>query len=140
MPAAMLNVNWRARHSMLEATAAVATGREAAFLARRCLVQPEVSWFGVIAEDTLLLLGKSLPWCEGIIYLGADSDAPCLLMPVYLEPDKPVSLVEESLRKTLALSTGAFAGLPSASRVIDLRGKQPLEASALSDFAQQESP
>ena len=47
----------------------------------------------------LVVLGeeKQLPWVDGVVYLGHDSESPSLLFPTNLQPSVPAALLERSL-------------------------------------------
>jgi hypothetical protein len=51
------------------------------------------------APGLLVILGEEqwLPWVDGVVYLGHDSQAPSLLFPTNLEPSVPAALLERSL-------------------------------------------
>ena len=51
------------------------------------------------APGLLVILGeeKHLPWVDGVVYLGRDTESPSLLLPTNLEPSVPVALLERSL-------------------------------------------
>lgn len=82
--------------------AVVACGEAAKKLAKK-LVATEAGdlakWKGVATPDTLVVLGEtdSLPWVDGVSYLGADMDAPHLLLPTNREPNVPLDLLERAL-------------------------------------------
>ena len=51
------------------------------------------------APGLLVILGeeKRLPWVDGVVYLGHDSESPALLFPTNVEPSVPAALVARSL-------------------------------------------
>ena len=51
------------------------------------------------APGLLVILGeeKWLPWIDGVVYLGHDSESPSLLVPTNLEPSVPAALLQRSL-------------------------------------------
>lgn len=51
------------------------------------------------APGLLVILGeeKQLPWVDGVVYLGHDSQSPSLLFPTNLEPSVPAALLQRSL-------------------------------------------
>ena len=53
------------------------------------------------APGLLVILGeeKRLPWVDGVVYLGRDSQSPSLLFPTNLEPSVPAALLERSLNQ-----------------------------------------
>jgi len=70
-------------------------------LAHRLLREPDsLSHYKAVAGPGLLVvLGeeKWLPWVDGVVYLGHDSQSPSLLFPTNLEPSVPPALLERSL-------------------------------------------
>ena len=78
-----------------------ARGTSATSLAHRLLRDadslPHLKAVG--APGLLVILGeeKWLPWVDGVIYLGHESQVPSLLLPTNLEPSVPVALLERSL-------------------------------------------
>ena len=70
-------------------------------LAHRLLRDPESlsHYKGVAAPGLLVVLGeeKQLPWVDGVVYLGRDSDSPSLLFPTNLEPSVPAALLQRAL-------------------------------------------
>lgn len=51
------------------------------------------------APGLLLILGeeKELPWVDGVVYLGHESELPSLLFPTNLAPSVPTALLERAL-------------------------------------------
>jgi hypothetical protein len=51
------------------------------------------------APGLLVILGeeKRLPWVDGVVYLGRDSESPSLLFPTNLEPSVPAALLQRSV-------------------------------------------
>lgn len=51
------------------------------------------------AQGLLVILGeeKRLPWVDGVVYLGHDSESPSLLFPTNLEPSVPAALLARSI-------------------------------------------
>ena len=49
--------------------------------------------------DGIILLGEaaSLPWVDGVSYLGSDERAPHLLLPTNREPNVPLDLLQQAL-------------------------------------------
>ena len=78
-----------------------ARGPAATSLAHRLLRDPDSlsHYKGVSAPGLLVILGeeKRLPWVDGVVYLGHDSQAPSLLFPTNLEPSVPAALLQRSL-------------------------------------------
>jgi hypothetical protein len=70
-------------------------------LAHRLLRDPDsLSHYKAVgAPGLLVILGEEerLPWVDGVVYLGHDSQAPSLLFPTNLEPSAPAALLQRSL-------------------------------------------
>jgi hypothetical protein len=70
-------------------------------LARRLLLDVDsLSHYKAVAgSELLVVLGeeKRLPWVDGVVYLGHESECPSLLFPTNLEPSVPAALLERSL-------------------------------------------
>ncbi len=60
-----------------------------------------------------------------MLLLGIDADAPGLLLPTYLRPTLPLSLVEAALRR--AAPPGPLAVLPAARRLVPLGDARALD-------------
>jgi hypothetical protein len=94
-------VTWRPRFTPLESVGVAARGPAATNLAHRLLRDPDSlsHYKGVSAPGLLVILGeeKRLPWVDGVVYLGHDSQAPSLLFPTNLEPSVPAALLQRSL-------------------------------------------
>ncbi len=95
-------ITWRARERPLAPVAVAGTGAVAHDLARRLLAETDEALSGVRAvagAGLLVVLGDegSLPWVDGVVYLGADPRARSLLLPTAIEPAEPIELVERAL-------------------------------------------
>jgi len=95
-------VNWHIREEPRVPTAVVASGEAARELARKLLASDNTKWAnwkGVATSDAIVLLGEaeSLPWVDGVAYLGSDERAPHLLLPTNREPNVPVDLLQQAL-------------------------------------------
>lgn len=82
--------------------AVVAFGDVAKDLARKLLASDDAKWpslKGVATSDGIVLLGEavSLPWVDGVSYLGSDERAPHLLLPTNREPNLPLDLLQQAL-------------------------------------------
>jgi hypothetical protein len=84
------------------------------------------------ASGLLLLLGeeKLLPWVDGVVYLGHDSQTPSLLFPTNLKPSVPSALLERSLAATHQ-HTGPCALLLEPPVVVPLAEARTLARSSL---------
>ena len=82
--------------------AVVASGDIAKDLVRKLLASDHTkwgSWKGVATSDAIVLLGEaeSLPWVDGVSYLGSDERAPHLLLPTNRDPNVPSDLLQQAL-------------------------------------------
>src|SRR5262245_15643876 len=95
-------VTWQSRDHPLAAVAVAARGHAAIALARRLLeldAESLASLKGVSGGEFIIVIGdeESLPWVDGVIYLGRDSKAPSLLIPTTLTTSIPLALLERAL-------------------------------------------
>ena len=78
-----------------------ARGIAATKLAHRLLRDPDSlsNYKGVSAPGFLVILGEEehLPWVDGVVYLGHDSQSPSLLFPTNLGPSVPAALLQRAL-------------------------------------------
>lgn len=119
----------------LSALAVAAVGPVALALARRVLAAGEVArdlWRGVAGPGVLVLLGdtESLPWVEGVVYLGRDPAAPALLLPCTLAPEVAPALLERAL---VARAAGAtpLAVLPRSAHLVPVGAARPVSRESL---------
>ena len=94
-------MTWRPRFTPLVPVGVAARGTAATSLAHRLLHDPDslAQFKGVAAPGLLVILGeeKQLPWVDGVVYLGHDSQSPSLLFPTNLEPSVPAALLQRCL-------------------------------------------
>lgn len=93
---------WVPRATPLEPRAVAATGDTVHALRRRLLALDDASLAelrGVAAPGLLVVIGDAatLPWVDGVEYLGRDADAPLLLIPTALAPSVPVAALEAAV-------------------------------------------
>ncbi|BDI29533.1 hypothetical protein CCAX7_15840 [Capsulimonas corticalis] len=91
-------ITWRSRATPLEPVAVAASGVAACAIAQRLLASSEealATLTGVAGDGFLILMGptESLPWADGVVYLGRDPMAAELLIPTMLAPSIPVALL-----------------------------------------------
>jgi hypothetical protein len=86
----------------------------------------------VAAPGLLVILGeeKSLPWVDGVVYLGRDVQSPSLLFPTNLEPSVPAALLERSLA-TAHKYTGPIALLLDPPSIIKLTEARTIARASL---------
>jgi hypothetical protein len=82
--------------------AVVGFGDVAKGLARKLLTSDDAKWpslKGVATSHGIVLVGEaeSLPWVDGVSYLGSDERAPHLLLPTNREPNVPLDLLQQAL-------------------------------------------
>ena len=97
-----LKIEWHFRQEPRVPAAVVAFGDVAKDLARKLLRSDDAKWpslKGVATSDGIVLLGEaeSLPWVDGVSYLGSDERAPHLLLPTNREPNVPLDLLQQAL-------------------------------------------
>jgi MoxR-vWA-beta-propeller ternary system domain bpX5 len=97
-----LQITWHFRGEPRVPVAVVASGETAKELARKLLASDHTKWTslrGVATPDAIVLLGEaeSLPWVDGVSYLGSDDRAPHLLLPTNREPNVPADLLQQAL-------------------------------------------
>lgn len=97
-----LQITWHFREEPRVAVAVVASGETAKELAKKLLASDHTqwtSWKAVATSNTIVLLGEaeSLPWVDGVSYLGSDDRAPHLLLPTNCEPSVPSDLLQQAL-------------------------------------------
>ena len=137
--------SWSPRSSPLPALAVAGVGPVALALARRVLVAGDMElarWSGVAGPGVLVLLGDSdsLPWVEGVVYLGRDAAAPSLLLPCTLAPDVAPALLERALLTRAPVGT-PLAVLPRPAHLVPVGAARPVSRDTLRAWlASQEGP
>ncbi|CAM3255211.1 hypothetical protein G4177_01430 [Corallococcus sp. ZKHCc1 1396] len=129
-----LPVRWRPRALPLEPVAVVGVGAVARALGARAARADDATlanWRGVAGPDVLVLLGEgpSLPWVEGVVYLGRDPLAPALLLPCALEPEVAVPLLERAL--LAGQGDAPLAVLPASGLLVPVGAAQPVVRASL---------
>ncbi|PTL83242.1 hypothetical protein DAT35_14720 [Vitiosangium sp. GDMCC 1.1324] len=136
---------WSPRAQPLPALAVAGVGPVALALARRALAVEDgvlARWSGVAGPGVLVLLGdtESLPWVDGVVYLGRDAAAPSLLLPCTLAPDVAPSLLERAL-VTRARAGTPLAVLPRSAHLVPVGAARPVSRVTLGAWlAKQEAP
>ncbi|HET9956586.1 MAG TPA: hypothetical protein VFQ61_18920 [Polyangiaceae bacterium] len=133
------------REEQLEPCAAVASGSAARALAERVLRAHDDqlrTWSGVAADGLFIVLGDndSLPWVEGIRYLGRDPSAPRLLLPTNLRPALVALEVFERALFSHAPRLGApLAVLLDPPRVVSVSDALPIRRDRVSAWLEANS-
>jgi hypothetical protein len=127
-------VTWQPRFTPLVPVGVAARGSSATRLAHRLLRDPDSvsNYKAVAAPGLLVILGeeKSLPWADGVVYLGRDAQSPSLLFPTNLEPSVPAALLERSLA-TAHKYTGPIALLLDPPSIIKLTEARTIALTSL---------
>lgn len=97
-----VRVTWVTREPPLVAGVALARDGAARKLAQRLLRASDedlARWRGVAGEAIVAVMGEreTLPWVDGVTYLGRDPAAPSLWLPTTARPDVPLELFERAL-------------------------------------------
>jgi len=128
-------VAWSPRALALQALAVAGVGPVALALARRALAVEDAvlaRWSGVAGPGVLMLLGdtESLPWVDGVVYLGRDAAAPSLLLPCTLAPDVAPALLDRALvARTRAAPP--LAVLPRSGHLVPVGAARPVSRETL---------
>lgn len=127
--------SWNPRAEPLPALAVAGVGPVALALARRVLAAEDAAlarWSGVAGPGVLVLLGDtgSLPWVDGVVYLGRDAAAPSLLLPCTLAPDLAPALLDRAL-VTRAQRGTPLAVLPRSGHLVPVGAARPLSRETL---------
>jgi hypothetical protein len=116
-------VTWRPRFTPLVPVGVAARGIGATRLAHRLLRNTNsLSHYKAVgAPGLLVVLGEEtrVPWVDGVVYLGRDSESASLLFPTNLEPSVPPALLERSLT-AIHKHTGPVALLLDPPSIIPL--------------------
>lgn len=127
-------VRWSPTEAPLTAIGVVALGPTATALARRLLLRDDLGTLrGVAGDQLLVVLGptESLPWCDGVVYLGQPVDAPGVLWPTTLAPDAPAALVARALTMGVDPTSLPVAALPHHGLRVPLGDALPIDPNAL---------
>jgi MoxR-vWA-beta-propeller ternary system domain bpX5 len=84
---------------------------------------------GVAGDDLVAVLGDSasLPWVDGVAYLGRDAGAPRMLLPTTLCPTVPLDVFERAIARHAGGLESPWAIMVSPPRVISLADARPIE-------------
>ena len=134
-PAPHFVPSWSPRALPLPALAVAGVGPVALALARRALAVDDAAlarWSGVAGPGVLVLLGdaESLPWVDGVLYLGRDPAAPSLLLPCTLAPDVAPALLDRALVARAEAGT-PLAVLPRSGHLVPVGAARPVSRETL---------
>jgi MoxR-vWA-beta-propeller ternary system protein len=132
---AQFQITWLPREQPLVPVAVAAQGESARRLAERLLQLDDDALAhleGVAGKDLIVVQGRteSLPWVDGVQYLGASSSTPSLLLPTNYAPALPEILVERALLAR-ASTTGNVAILPDPLTIVPLNMARPISRPTL---------
>jgi hypothetical protein len=133
----MIRFELRPRPQSLAPCAVVGEGPVALRLAVRLADSAELHLLRVVVGEALLVCvgaETSLPWCDGVTYLGSEPGAPGLLLPTTMQTTVAVQLVERALRSAHHVSAGPIALLRNAD-VVSLQTAASTTSQALLQWA-----
>ncbi|WP_275937347.1 hypothetical protein [Sorangium cellulosum] len=124
-------VSWTPRDAPLSASAAAAWGEPARALGARLLGLDDTSLArlrGAAGPRVLVVLGDAadLPWADGVVYLGADADAPALLLPTNVRPSAGAALLARALERRFPAAAPPIAVLPGPGQLVSCAAASPI--------------
>jgi hypothetical protein len=127
-----VDITFAPRAGSLDPVAVIATGPVARALAHRLLRLADADLTalrGVAGEGLIALMGgaATLPWVDGVVYLGCDADAPRLLLPTTLRPTVAADVFERAIARHAGRHASPWAILAAPPRVIPLADALPVE-------------
>ena len=119
-------IQWRRREVPLTPEAAVGVGPSAVSLAKRILQRNITTLQGVAGDNLLLVVGPpdTIPWVDGLVWLGRDPLAPALLLPTTQTPTVHPALLANYAQEPSAL-------VPTLGLQISLKNLRALWPEAL---------
>jgi hypothetical protein len=131
-------VNWRSREEPRVPAGVLASGAVARRLVVKILDLDDsflARWQGAAISDAVVLLGESesLPWVDGVDYLGWDERAPHLLLPTNRDPDVPLDLLERTLVQHSPFPP-PLAVIPARNLIISLSRARALSREILTSW------
>jgi hypothetical protein len=127
-----VEISFVLRADSLDPVSVVGIGPVARMLAGRLLLLRDeelAALRGVAGDNVIALLGEpaSLPWVDGVAYLGRDADAPRLLLPTALRPAVASEIFERAIARRAGGRGSPWAVLASPPLVISLAEARPVE-------------
>jgi hypothetical protein len=139
-----LALTWAPRAVPLEVRAVAATGAAATALGTRLAGLDDAALAGLAAvagAGVLVALGRDLPWCDGVVYLGSEPAAPSLLLPTALAPSVPAPLLARAVRARLGASElGTVAVLPAPLCLVACDAARAIDRGRLAAWLAAEAP
>jgi hypothetical protein len=127
-----VDIAFAPRAGSLDPVAVIGTGPVARALAQRLLRLADANLAalrGVAGDGLIALIGEaaSLPWVDGVVYLGRDTDAPRLLLPTTLRPTVAADVFERAIARHAGRLGSPCAIVAAPPRVIPLADALPVE-------------
>lgn len=140
-----IEIAWRPRDTPLSPMAAAATGPTAIEIVKLLLELDDESLAllkGAAGPSEIILLGESqtLPWVDGVVYLGRDPAAPTFLLPTNLAPNTPLPLFEKAIRSQFANLQTPLVVLPGCKIVSSVAAARNLDREAIRSWLEGKAP
>ncbi|MDP2345623.1 MAG: hypothetical protein Q8O67_32060 [Deltaproteobacteria bacterium] len=141
---ALLPIAFVVREDPLEAIAVIGFGAVAASLARRLLACPDDvlrRLHGVAGAGVLVALGaaETLPWVDGVTYLGRDPRAPRLLLPTTCKTVVALDVFERAMLARATTLRPPIAVLHSPPRLLSVAQALPIARDQLRAWLEAEA-
>jgi hypothetical protein len=135
-----LALTFTPRDTPLRASGVVAFGAHARSLARRVLASLEDTFAdleGVVGDDVIVFLGEetTLPFVDGVHYIGEEPGAHSVLVPTTHAPSVPVQWLDALLREQHVTLPVALVPRDEALHVIPLGLARKVDRAVLERFA-----
>ena len=113
-----IRIDWLPRVTPLTARGVAGSGAVARALAHRLTAFDDAALGALVAvasAELLIVLGdaSTLPWVDGVSYLGRDDAAPGLLLPTTVAPSVPPAVLEAAVRAMIARPPVAVLAAPA---------------------------
>src|SRR5580704_8142559 len=131
-----MRITFSPRADILDPVAVAGLGPAARALANRLLRLTDEQLRelrGAAGDNLLIVLGEtsSLPWVDGVAYLGRDPDAPRLLVPTMVRPDLALDVFERTVARRTAALPGPWAVLLSPPQLFSVAHAAAIERDRL---------
>lgn len=117
-----ISISWSPTDTPLQPCVAVATDSIAAQLLQKLITMDDAAlaaYKGVAGKNIVLISGDSLPWVNGIRYLGSDPQAPNLFVPTNLQCNIPLALLDKAIKRQVANTPVAL--LPELNAMVSFQ-------------------